>query len=84
MPEQKKGLQPSPPFSAQLSPQLQKGPSPLLSIKRNTVWTGEARACLGNLMVQTPLHWGDTERAPLTLELGAVNLAHWSYDVGGW
>lgn len=81
MPEWKKDLQPSPPFLPQLSPQLQKGPSPFLSVKRNAIWMGETQVWLGNVRVQTPLHWGDVERAPLTLELVAVNLAHWSYDL---
>lgn len=69
------------PFPTSVLTPVTKGPYPLLSIKRNTIQIGEAHVWLGNLMVQTPLHWDDTEIVPLTLELVAVNLAHWSYDL---
>lgn len=86
MPAWKKDLQPSPPFPPQLSPQLQKGPSPFLSIKRNTIPIGEAQVWLEPGGTNTPpLRWYRKSSADFGVsccESGPLELwPHaWEYD----
>lgn len=81
MPDWKKDLHPFLPFPTQLSVRLQKGTSPFLSIRRNTIWIGKHQVWLGPDGTNTPLlRWYRNSSTDFGIS-PAANLAHWSSDL---